>query len=250
MDEVLDEVLDVLAFSPHPDDAELYCAGTLLLLKQQGLRVGIADLTRGELSTRGTEENRAAETAEAARILDLHVRINLDLPDGALANTPEQRLPVVQSLRRLQPRTVLLPYPRDRHPDHEHASELLRDAMYLSGLLKLTSEDAFGVSQRAWRPSSAYYYMLSHDFEPTFIVDISTVHEKKLAAIRAYRTQFHTETYMEGPETYVSSPDFLAALIGRSRRLGFLIGAEYGEGFVPLQAQRFEAQWLLSVHPR
>lgn len=246
----MDEVLDVLAFSPHPDDAELYCAGTLLLLKQQGFRVGIADLTRGELSTRGTLENRAAETAEATRILDLHVRINLGLPDGGLANTAEQRLPVVQSLRRFQPRTVLLPYPRDRHPDHEHASELLRDAMYLSGLLKLTSEDTSGAAQQAWRPSSAYYYMLSHDFEPTFIVDVSTVHEQKLAAIQAFRTQFHTGECIEGPETYVSTPEFLAALIGRSRRLGFLIGAEFGEGFVPLQAQRFEAHWLLSVCPR
>ncbi len=238
--------LDILAFSPHPDDAELYCAGTLLLLSQAGKRVGIADLTRGELSTRGTQESRGAETAEATRILGLDLRENLELPDGDIANTAEHRLRVVRALRQWRPRTVLLPFFEDRHPDHVHASRLVRDAMFASGLAKVKSMDANGRPQLPWRPARAYYYMLSHDFEPAFIIDISAVQQQKMQAVRAYATQFHTGGSDDEPETYISTPEFLQSLIGRAQRLGFLVGGTYGEGFLPLQPQRFEAEWLLS----
>ena len=237
---------DILAFSPHPDDAELYCAGTLLVLKDSGYRTGIVDLTRGELSTRGTLESRAGERIEATRILELDVRDNADLPDGGIANTPEQREAVIRCLRRYRPRTVLLPYGQDRHPDHAHASELLRDALFLSGLVKFKTYEVDGSEQTAWRPPLAYHYMLSHDFEPSIIVDVSEVQDRKLAAIRAYGTQFHTGEDDDGVATYISTPEFLASLIGRSQRLGFLVGGSFGAGFLPLQPQRFDATWLVS----
>jgi bacillithiol biosynthesis deacetylase BshB1 len=238
--------LDVLAFSPHPDDAELYCAGTLLLLSREGRRVGIVDLTRGELSTRGTLESRAAETAEATRILGLDLRENLELPDGGIAGTPQQREHVIRALRQWRPRTVLLPYFEDRHPDHVHASRLVRDALFASGLAKVKSTDAGGRPQLPWRPARAYYYMLSEDFSPSFIVDISDVQEQKMQAIRAYATQFHTGAESGEPQTYISTPEFLQSLIGRAQRLGFHVGGQYGEGYMPLQPQRFDAEWLLS----
>jgi LmbE family N-acetylglucosaminyl deacetylase len=141
---------------------------------------------------------------------------------------------------------VLLPYFEDRHPDHVHASRLLRDALFASGLAKVKSTDAGGRPQLPWRPALAYYYMLSHDFEPAFIVDISTVFDSKMAAVRAYASQFHTGEETGEAQTYISTPQFLQSLIGRAQRLGFHVGGEYGEGFLPLQAQRFEAEWILS----
>lgn len=236
--------LDMLAFSPHPDDAELYCSGTLLLLKREGKRVGITDLTRGELSTRGTSESRMAETADATRILGLDHRGNLGIPDGNLANTPENRLAIVRELRHWRPRTVLLPWHTDRHPDHEHASVLVREALFASGLRRVESRGDDGTAQEAYRPQRAYYYMLSEDFTPGFVVDVSTVFDTKLAAIHAYRSQFHTPDAVEGPQTFISTPEFLHSLIGRAQRLGFHVGGKYGEGFQPLQPLRFEAHWM------
>ncbi len=233
--------LDVLAFSPHPDDAELYCAGTLLLHRRAGRRVGITDLTRGELSTRGTPETRAAETAEATRLLRLEHRGNLGIPDSGIRNSPEQRLAVVRELRATRPGIVLLPWHTDRHPDHEHASVLVREALFASGLRRIETVDARGEPQESYRPARAYYYMLSEDFTPDFIVDISAAFDEKLAAIRAYRTQFHTaEAAADGPQTYISTPEFLQSLIGRSQRLGFHVGGRYGEGFAGLQPLRLE----------
>lgn len=237
--------VDVLTFAPHPDDAELYCGGTLLLLKSKGYRVGITDLTRGELSTRGTVETRAAEAEEASRLLGLDYRGNLGLPDGGIDNSEAQRLTVVKEIRRLRPKTVFLPYMQDRHPDHEQASVLVREAMFASGLRKLVTTDSDGGKQEAWRPDRAYYYMLTHEFEPQAVVDVSAVQETKIAAIRAYATQFGLDGSTE-PETYISRPEFLQSLIGRAQRLGFHVGGAYGEGFLPLQLQRFEAEWLLS----
>jgi bacillithiol biosynthesis deacetylase BshB1 len=233
--------LDVLAFSPHPDDAELYCGGTLLLHTLAGRRTGVIDLTRGELSTRGTGESRAEETADATRLLGLDCRENLGIPDGDIVNTAENRLAVVRAIRRWRPAVVLLPWHRDRHPDHEHASVVVREALFAAGLRRVETADDDGTPQEPFRPARAYYYMLSEDFTPSFIVDISAVFEQKLEAIRAYRTQFHTGEDTEGPQTYISTPEFLQSLIGRSQRLGFHIGARYGEGFAGLQALRLEA---------
>ncbi|MBR9975608.1 MAG: bacillithiol biosynthesis deacetylase BshB1 [Bacteroidetes bacterium] len=237
----LPEALDMLAFAPHPDDAELYCGGTLLLNARAGRRTGIVDLTRGELSTRGDLATREVETAEATRLLGLACRENLGLPDGDIANTLDHRITVVRVVRRWRPAVVLLPWPRDRHPDHEHASLLVREALFAAGLRRIETFGDDGVAQEAFRPSRTYYYMLTEDFTPAFTVDIGAVFDDKLAAIRAYRTQFHTGEPSEGPQTYISTPDFLESLIARSRRLGFHIGATHGEGFIPLQMLKIDA---------
>jgi N-acetylglucosamine malate deacetylase 1 len=237
--------VDILAFAPHPDDAEIFCAGTLLTCARAGLRIGIADLTRGELSTRGDPGTRAAETDAATRILALDARLNCDLPDGFVASTPEQRLAVIRVLRALRPRTVLLPWREDRHPDHANAHTLVREAIFLSGLVKIeTVHD--GTPQQPHRPVRAYAYMMHTDFAPEVIVDVSGVFETKLEAIRAYGTQVHARTSGEGPRTHISSPDFLEALIARARRLGFLAGVRYGEGLQPLQPQVLDGQALVS----
>jgi N-acetylglucosamine malate deacetylase 1 len=243
--------LDMLAFAPHPDDAELYCGGTLLMRTREGGRVGIVDLTRGELSTRGTPETRAEETAEATRILGLAYRGNMDFPDGDISNTVEHRLALLREIRRLRPGVVLLPWYRDRHPDHEHCSVIVREALFAAGLRRIASVGDDGETQEAFRPARAYYYMLTEDFTPTFIVDISAVFKRKLAAIHAYRSQFYTgetekrtATDAEDAETYISNPAFLDSLTGRAQRLGFHIGGEYGEGFVPLQPLSLPAEMM------
>jgi bacillithiol biosynthesis deacetylase BshB1 len=225
--------IDILAFSPHPDDAELYCAGTLLACKRAGQRIGIVDLTRGELSTRGTLASRARESAAASRILGLDARVNLGLPDGDIANSKENRLAVTRTLRALRPAAVLLPYPVDRHPDHVNASTLVREALFQSGLAKVRTRDG-STTQAPHRPARAFYYMLTHDFTPQFVIDISAEFDTKMEAVRCYATQFHTGAAQEGAQTYVSTPDFMESLIARSRRLGFHIGARYGEGFESL----------------
>jgi N-acetylglucosamine malate deacetylase 1 len=236
--------VDILAFSPHPDDAELYCSGTLLACTRLGRRIGIADLTRGECSTRGTLASRARETAAASRVLALDARVNLAIPDGNIANTPANRLKVIRAIRALRPSTILLPYPLDRHPDHGNASTLVREALFQSGLAKVRTVQE-GKAQRPHRPAKAFYYMLAHDFVPQFVVDVSAEQDRKLEAIRCYATQFHTGADAgEGPHTYVSSPDFLEALIARSRRLGFLIGGAFGEGFEALQTLGVSANAL------
>ena len=239
-----EQQVDIIAFAPHPDDVELHCSGTLMLLAEQGFRTGIVDLTRGELSTRGGLETRAQETAEATRILGLHARENLGIPDGCIENTPGNREKVIRSLRRYRPTTVLLPYFRDRHPDHENAARLIKEAVFFSGIEKIITEDD-GVTQAAHRPSQAFYYMMAQDFDPAFIVDVSGVFDRRLMAIRAYATQFHTGEAADGPETYISTPDFMEAMVGRARRLGFLAGGRFGEGFLPVYAFGLEASAMI-----
>ena len=241
---------DALVFSPHPDDAELYCGGTILSLLASGHTVGVVDVTRGELSTRGTLRTRAAETRNASRALGLSVRENLAIADGNVENSPANRLRVIRVLRRYRPVTVLLPYPADRHPDHGNTSMLVREAAFQSGLAKVASVDR-GKAQGAFRPPRLFYYMMTDDFQPTLIVDISAVFERKMEAIRCYRSQFHTEAgTTKGPDTYISTPDFMDSLAARSRRLGFLIAAQYGEGFVPVQAFGIDASALITSRPR
>jgi len=236
--------VDVLAFAPHPDDAELYCSGTLLLLKNSGYRTGIVDLSKGELSTHGTARSREKETANASRILKLDVRKNLCIPDSNIANTWDNRLLVITALREYRPSTIFLPYPVDRHPDHVNASTLVKEAFFQSGLSKIeTSID--GVTQVAYRPGKAFFYMLTHDFSPTITIDVSDTFNEKLRAIRCYKTQFFTGTESKGARTYINSPDFMEALLARSRRLGFLAGVKYGEGFNPLQPFTTNVESLL-----
>ncbi len=216
--------IDVLAFGPHPDDVELFCGGLLLKLKKQGYRTAIADLTRGELGTRGTVEIRAAEAAEAARILKADERLNLEIADGGVRADDGQKSKVVEVLRRLRPRIVLAPYFQDRHPDHVHGARLIEEAVFLSGVAK------WHPGPEPWRPHAVIHYFMHRVDSPSFIVDISGEMEEKLRAVKAYKSQFHDPASAE-PETYISSPAFLESVKTRAAYFGFKIGVEYGEPF-------------------
>jgi bacillithiol biosynthesis deacetylase BshB1 len=232
--------VDLLVVGAHPDDAELGAGGTLALLAHRGKRTAILDLTRGELASRGTPAERAAEAAEAARVLGVAHRENAGLPDGGIDNTAEQRAAVIVVLRRLRPRVLLVPAAPDRHPDHAAAFALLHDANFLSGLGKLPG----GEPHRAAR-IFGYHAYADQEREPTFVQDISETLELKLAALRAHASQFHNPAY-PGNETHVSSPEFWDNITTRAAYWGARIGVKYGEPFyapTPL-ALDIAANWL------
>jgi N-acetylglucosamine malate deacetylase 1 len=217
--------VDVLAFSPHPDDVELGCGGTLAGLASRGLTFGIVDLTRGEMATRGTPETRAREAAEAAQILGARFRETLDLGDGGLRTDRAAELDVVNAVRRARPRVVLAPLPTDRHPDHARAGRLVPEAAWYAGLAKLETD------LPPHRPDQVLYYATYVLVTPTFLVDVSATFTTKMAALRAYRSQFHDPNSGE-PETYVSSKGFFEGIQARARALGRIANVEYAEGFV------------------
>jgi N-acetylglucosamine malate deacetylase 1 len=219
------EPVDVLAFSPHPDDVELGCGGTLAALVARGLTFGIVDLTRGEMATRGTPEIRAREAREAARILGAHFRDTLDLGDGGLRTDRAAELEVVEAVRRARPRVILAPLPEDRHPDHARAGRLVPEAAWYAGLAKLES------GLPAHRPDQVLFYATYAFATPTFLVDVSATFATKLQALRAYRSQFHDPNSLE-PETYISSKSFFDGIEARARALGRIANVEYAEGFV------------------
>ena len=222
--------LDLLAFGVHPDDVELSCSGVLLVEKNNGKKTGIIDLTEGELGTRGTAETRYQEAADAARILGVDVRENLQLADGFFKNDEDHQRKVIQVIRKYKPEIVLCNAPEDRHPDHGRSAQLVVDASFLSGLVKIETTEN-GVSQEPWRPKYVLHYIQDRYLTPDFVVDISPVFEKKIEAIKAYKTQFHTPG-MEGPQTYISTPDFLESVIYRYKMFGKMIGVKYAEGFI------------------
>ncbi|MEO6490448.1 MAG: bacillithiol biosynthesis deacetylase BshB1 [Ferruginibacter sp.] len=222
--------LDLLAFGVHPDDVELSCAGILLVEKQNGKKTGIIDLTRGELGTRGSAEIRHQEASEAAKILGVDIRENLGLADGFFKNDEEQQRKVIISLRKFRPEIIFCNAQEDRHPDHGRSASLVSDAAFLSGLSKIrTTYD--GLEQEAWRPKYVFHYIQDRYYKPDFVVDISTVFEQKLEAIKAYKTQFYNPELNE-PETYISTPDFLDSVIYRYKMFGKIIGVKYAEGFI------------------
>lgn len=223
--------LDVLMLAAHPDDAELGCAGTLLRLAAAGRRVGVVDLTRGELGSRGSAELRDAEAATAARLLGLTVRENLRMRDGFFANDEAHQLRVVEVIRRFQPELILTNPTIDRHPDHGRAADLVHDAAFLAGLPKVQTQDQ-GVPQAAWRPR-LLLQAIHHSYVcPAIIVDISAFWEQKLAALTAFQSQFYHPDYVAAEaNTYISTPDFLHVLEARARELGSYIGATFAEGY-------------------
>lgn len=222
--------LDILAFSSHPDDIELSCAGTLLAQVQAGNKVGIVDLTKGELGTRGTPEIREAEAAAAALILELQVRVNLGFADGFFKNDREHQLGVVKMLRRYQPEIVIANAITDRHPDHGKGSTLVSESCFLSGLKQINTVDDDGELQTAWRPKAVYHYIQDRYLQPDFVVDITPFWDMKIEAIKAFKSQFFDPNNSE-PNTYISNPDFLKFIEARSREMGHLIGTTFGEGF-------------------
>lgn len=223
--------LDVLAFGVHPDDVELSCSGVLLIEKNNGRKTGIIDLTEGELGTRGSSETRYIEAADAARILKVDVRENLQLADGFFKNDEEHQRKVIRVIRKYRPEVIICNAPEDRHPDHGRSAKLLSDAAFLSGLSKIETMDNDQL-QEAWRPKYVLHYIQDRYLKPNFVVDISAVFETKLESIKAYKTQFHNSEENDGPETYISTPDFLDSVIYRSKMFGKMIGVKYAEGFI------------------
>ncbi len=221
--------LDILAIGAHPDDVELGCGATLAKEIAQGKKVGILDLTRGELGTRGTAETRDKEAADSAKILGVSVRENLGLADGFFQNDKESQLKIIEAIREYQPEMVLCNAITDRHIDHGKGSKLASDACFLSGLVKIETERK-GVTQDKWRPKFVYHYIQWHNLEPDVVVDVTGYIEKKMEAVFAYKTQFHNPDSKEG-DTPISSKTFKDSINYRARDLGRLIGTEYGEGF-------------------
>lgn len=221
--------LDILVIAAHPDDAELSCAGSILKAIAQGQRVGIVDLTQGEMGTRGTAETRAEESAAATKVLGLHARMNLGIPDAWFQNNPENQKKLISIIRHFQPALVLANALQDRHPDHGKGAALAVDACFMAGLRKIETEYQ-GLVQAPWRPKRVYHYIQDRYLSPDFVVDISDVWEKKVQAIRAFKSQFFDPNSNE-PDSYISSTDFLQFIEARAREMGHKIGVRYGEGF-------------------
>jgi len=226
--------LDILAISAHPDDIELSCSGTLIAHKSQGYTTGILDLTEGEMSTRGTPATRQKESAEASEIMGLSMRENLGLSDAKFDLSFENQLRVIKVLRKFRPEIILANALYDRHPDHVRAAELIEEAVFKSGLVKIETEDEKRI-QSPWRPKKVYHYIQSVSLEPDFICDITAHMEEKMAAIRVFKSQFFDPKSKE-PDTYISNPDFLKLIEARSREWGHRIGVSFGEGFVQRQS--------------
>ncbi|MBF7090764.1 bacillithiol biosynthesis deacetylase BshB1 [Flavobacterium sp. ALJ2] len=221
--------LDILAFGAHPDDVELGCAGTILKEISLGKKVGIVDLTRGELGTRGSAELRDQEAAVAANILGVSVRENLAMRDGFFVNDETHQLEVIKMIRKYKPEIVLCNAIDDRHIDHGKGSKLVSDACFLSGLMKIETT-LNGEQQTAWRPKVVYHYIQWKNIEPDFVVDITGFTEKKVESILAYGSQFYDANSKE-PATPITSKNFLESLNYRAQDLGRLVGVDFAEGF-------------------
>lgn len=222
--------LDILAFGAHPDDVELSCSGTLLKHIKLGKKIGIIDLTMGELGTRGDGETRYMEAANAAKILGVQVRDNLKMEDGFFQNDKQSQYEIIVKIRQYQPEIVLLNSVTDRHPDHGRASQLVSEACFYSGLRKITSS-LKGKDQISWRPKAVYHYIQDRYLKPDFVVDVSEVVEHKMQAIKAFKSQFHDPDTTE-PESPISSPYFLDFVKSRMSDFGRTIGVQYAEGFL------------------
>lgn len=223
--------LDVLAIGSHPDDVELGCSGTLIKEIKRGKRVGIVDLTQGELGTRGTIDTRYQESADAAKIMGVTIRENLKMRDGFFKNDEMHQKQLISILRKYQPEVVIGNIHEDRHPDHGRGGWLIYDACFFSGLRQIQTFDENGKEQLQWRPKMLLQYIQDRFYEPDFIIDVSAEWEQRMQAIKAYKTQFYDPQSKE-PSSYLSNPDFIDALIARARLLGKRIGVKYGEGFL------------------
>jgi bacillithiol biosynthesis deacetylase BshB1 len=243
--------LDILAIAVHPDDAELGCAGTLMMEKSKGKKVGVVDLTRGELGTRGNPEIRAAESAKAAAIMQLDSRENLGMADGFFKNDELHQKILIRAIRKYQPEIVFANALHDRHPDHGRAGHLTRDACFLSGLRKIETLDENNRPQSHWKPKYVFHYIQDRFYDPSFVYDVTPVFERKLQSIRAYSSQFYSSDYTSAePQTYISGPEFLTSVIGRHQMLGKMAGVAYAEGFITekmIGVHNFESFILLDT---
>jgi len=230
--------LDILVFGAHPDDAELSAGATIAKEVSKGKKVGIIDLTRGELGTRGSAEIRDREAAKAAKILGVAVRENMEFADGFFVNDKEHQLEIIRMIRKYRPEIVLCNAVDDRHIDHGRGSKLVSDACFLSGLIKIdTKIDGGDEWQEPWRPKVVYHYIQWKNLKPDFVVDVTGFIEKKTESIMAYSSQFYDPDSNE-PETPISSKNFTDSVVYRARDLGRIVGVEYAEGFT---VERFVA---------
>jgi bacillithiol biosynthesis deacetylase BshB1 len=221
--------LDVLLFFPHPDDAELTMGGTIAKLTKNNFKVGIIDLTRGELGTRGNWKTRKKEANEAAAILKVTFRDNMNLPDGNIPLSKENELKIVKAIRKYKPKIIFAPYFNDRHPDHISTSQLVKRAFFSCGLPKIKTYEGKKL-QEAYRPKRLFYCMHYYQFNPSFIIDISDTFTDKMEAVNCFSSQFFDPKSVE-PETFISQPNFLKFVESRAMIYGFSIGKTYGEPF-------------------
>ena len=233
--------LDILAFGAHPDDIELGCGATIAKEVSLGKKVGIVDLTRGELGTRGSAELRMIEANNAAKVLGVSVRENIGFADGFFTNDKKHQLEIIKMIRKYQPDIVLCNAIDDRHIDHGKGSKLVSDACFLSGLVKIETE-LEGKQQEKWRPKQVYHYIQWKNIAPDFVIDVTGFIHKKQAAVLAYSSQFYDPNSKE-PESPITSKTFIESINYRSRDLGRLIGVEYAEGFT---SERYVAAENLS----
>ena len=227
------ETVDLLFFGAHADDVELSCGGTIALATRDGLRVGMIDLTRGEMGTRGTPATRRRESQEAARILGAAFRKQLDFGDGGLRTGRDEELHIIDAVRRARPQLVFTAWPDDRHPDHTRTGRIVTEASFYAGLRRLKSKAP------AHRPQTVIYYLQNYMIPPSFVIDVTEAWETKMKAIRAYKSQFFDAKSKE-PRTFISDPKFLQMIDARGRHFGALVGAAYGEAFVTKQPPRVE----------
>lgn len=225
--------VDILFFGAHPDDVELSVGGTAAKLVKDGRRIGIVDLTRGEMGTRGTPQTRKREAAAAAKVLGATFRQQLDFQDGNLQTGRDQELQIIEILRQRRPSLVVAPYPDDRHPDHTRTGRIVTEASFYAGLRSLETGLA------AHRPQAVLYYLQNYMFTPSFIVDVTRHWKTKMRSVAAYKSQFHDPGSKE-PATFISDPKFLEMIDARGRHFGALINAGYGEAFVTKQPPRID----------
>jgi N-acetylglucosamine malate deacetylase 1 len=221
--------VDILAFAAHPDDVELSASGTIIKHIEAGYKVVIVDLTQGELGSRGTIDTRYTEAADANQIMGIHQRVNLKMKDGFFEMNEENKLLIVEQVRRFRPKIVLANAISDRHPDHGRASQLVSEGCFLAGLRKINTKWE-GAAQLAFRPEAVYHYIQDHYIKPDFVVDVTDFIDQKMDAIKAYKTQFHNPNSNE-PQTPISGEDFFDFIKGRMMQLGRTIGVRYAEGF-------------------
>lgn len=223
--------LRILAFGAHPDDVELGCGGILAKHAAAGDKTGIIDLTLGQMGTRGTVESRLQEAADAARVLGLSLRKNLEMEDGLFVNDHSHRLKVIQALRSYQPDIVLCNAPHDRHPDHGRASALVSEACFYAGLAKIQTQAGDGSVQAPWRPRILFHYIQFYDLKPDLLIDISDHFEQKMESILAHKSQFYNPASTE-PGTLIASPEFLEHVRFRAANFGLSTGVKYAEGLI------------------
>ena len=221
--------LDILAFGAHPDDVELSASGTVILAVQQGKKVGVVDLTEGELGTRGSVKTRYQEAEKASEIMGLSARENLQMPDGFFTHSKENQLKIVEQVRRFRPEIVLCNAVSDRHPDHGKGSKLVSDALFISGLRKVETTWQ-GVSQEAWRPKAVYHYIQDRYLKPDFVIDVSSVWQQRMKAVMAYDSQFYNPDSKE-PVSPIATKEFLQTVEGKAAIFGRNIGVQFAEGF-------------------